>query len=158
MIVEPGETVTYRPLRAGDEGAACDLILSVFDEYVAPEYSEEGVREFYRYVNPDALASRRKSDCFNIIAEREGSMVGFIEVRERKHVSLLFVRERGRGIARELFERALGCCVEENPDLNGITVNSSTYAVPIYKRLGFLETGSKETKNGITYIPMKYTI
>ncbi|MCB0176341.1 MAG: GNAT family N-acetyltransferase [Anaerolineae bacterium] len=36
-----------------------------------------------------------------------------------------------------------------------ISVNSSSYAVEVYERLGVEPCGPKETKHGISYIPMK---
>ncbi len=37
------------------------------------------------------------------------------------------------------------------------TVNSSPYAVEIYRRLGFAPTDHEQITNGIRYTPMKYT-
>ena len=60
-----------------------------------------------------------------------------------------------RLIAKELFIKALKKCNEIKPDLKEINVNSSPYAVDIYKRLGFRAVGEQTTQNGITYIPMR---
>ncbi|KAH3744379.1 hypothetical protein Pelo_14213 [Pelomyxa schiedti] len=35
-----------------------------------------------------------------------------------------------------------------------VTVNSSTYAVGVYSRFGFVPTGPEQTKNGLTFTPM----
>ena len=39
-----------------------------------------------------------------------------------------------------------------------ISVDSSTYAVKIYQKLGFKQKGEKQVKNGLIYIPMEYVI
>lgn len=44
---------------------------------------------------------------------------------------------------------------ESNPAIKGLTVNSSPYAVEIYKRLGFVSTDVMQEKDGIIFIPMK---
>lgn len=50
-----------------------------------------------------------------------------------------------------LFETAKAEC--KRPE---ITVNSSPYAVKIYKHLGFVPTAEEQTVNGIRFTPMKY--
>jgi predicted GNAT family N-acyltransferase len=37
------------------------------------------------------------------------------------------------------------------------TVNSSRFAVGMYRKFGFVETGPPETKEGVTAVPMKLT-
>ncbi|MBU9737013.1 GNAT family N-acetyltransferase [Diplocloster agilis] len=37
-------------------------------------------------------------------------------------------------------------------------LNSSPYAVPIYKKLGFRNTDTEQLMNGIRYTPMKINI
>jgi len=36
-----------------------------------------------------------------------------------------------------------------------MTVNSSPYAVPIYHKLGFKDTGSEQVVNGLRFTPME---
>ena len=86
--------------------------------------------------------------------------MGVMAMRDFCHVSLFFVDKayHRRGIAKELFSRAVEQSIQENSDFIEITVNSSPYAVEIYKKLGFVDTGGKTTKNGITFIPMKMNI
>ncbi len=42
-----------------------------------------------------------------------------------------------------------------NNENSYITVNSSRYAVPIYKNFGFEATSEEEQKDGIIFTPMK---
>ena len=37
-----------------------------------------------------------------------------------------------------------------------ITVNSSPYAVPVYRKLGFVETDTEQLADGMRYTPMKF--
>lgn len=152
------EVIKYRVLETGEENEVCDLISEVFNKFVAPGYSEEGIKEFYRYANSEALAARQGNNNFCLVAEMEGRIVGMVEMRNCNHVSLLFVKERGRGIAKELFNRALEKCITETSECLQVTVNSSPYAVSIYERIGFRVVGEEKTENGITYIPMKYFV
>lgn len=157
MVITP---VTYRPMQPGEEGAVVALVARVYGAYVAPQYSEEGNEEFYRYLQADRLAERALSSHSTLVAVVNGEIVGAIEVRQCDHVSLLFVdgRFQGRGISRELLRRALTPCREERPEVDEITVNSSPNAVAVYERLGFRPVGEERTVNGIRFTPMALSL
>jgi hypothetical protein len=38
----------------------CNLVMCVFNEFIAPSYSQEGVNEFLKYAQPDALLGSLK--------------------------------------------------------------------------------------------------
>ena len=149
-------TFTYRPLDTNDIPEVSELIARVFDKFVAPECSSEGIREFHRYIQPGALRKRFRSNHFGVIAIEQDTIVGAIEMRGHHHISLLFVAPefQHRGIARELLHQALLICSDSEPSLLEISVNSSSYAVPIYERLGFCKAGDRQVKNGICFNPM----
>jgi ribosomal protein S18 acetylase RimI-like enzyme len=79
-----------------------------------------------------------------------------IEARGNDHVSLLFVDPEfhNRGIAKELLRQTVEHCRAAQPGLSGIGVNSSSYAVAIYEKLGFRRAGERQVRNGIGFIPM----
>jgi len=56
-----------------------------------------------------------------------------------------------KGIGRKLFEYAL-----EKSTGNKITVNSSPYAVEVYKKLGFVPNSGEQVVDGIRFTPMTY--
>ncbi|MDP4183028.1 MAG: GNAT family N-acetyltransferase [Bacillota bacterium] len=150
-----------RYISSDDIEKISELVWVVFSEFVAPGYSEEGVGTFKSFVQPEELKKSIDNGRFFILAcfEEEKPM-GTIAMRDNCHVSLLFVDKEyhGRGIARKLYEEAVRKCKEENPGLDEVTVNSSPYAVEIYKRLGFEITGEQATQNGITFAPMRMRI
>ena len=90
----------------------------------------------------------------------DDTIVGMIAVRDFIHISLLFVDKHyhKQGIAKHLFNDTIDYCKLHNPSLKNITVNSSPYAVEVYHRLGFVDTSSAQTVDGITYTPMKIVI
>lgn len=149
--------ITHRLMEHGDEAAICELIVEVFNEFEAPEYPQEGVDEFLRYIKPNLLHKRAESDHFTLVAFAGEVIVGMIEIRELRHVSLMFVRKtyHRQGIAKNLFQMALERCLQFNPDLAEMTVNSAPYAVPIYERFGFVAQSEEMVSNGIRFIPMK---
>jgi len=149
-------TLIVRPLAAGEEAAACRLVREVFDEFESPEYSEQGIREFFSYADPAAMRRRREEDHFVLVGEIDGEIAGVIEIRHHEHIALLFVKKvyHGRGIARRLFETVRSICLESNPELETMTVNSSPFAVRIYRRMGFIPLSEEQESNGIRYVPM----
>ena len=76
-----GRKITYREIRKGEEEKACLLVMDCFREFVAPGYSEEGVTEFSKYVNPKFTQQRLTRNHFIILALDTDLPVGFIEVR-----------------------------------------------------------------------------
>jgi GNAT superfamily N-acetyltransferase len=154
----PSSDIEYRFMRPGEEPAACALVKTVFDQFVAADLGPEGIAEFLRFANPQAMAARSGPEQVLVVALHDGQLVGVLEVRSGSHLALLFVSLTGRGIARELLHRAVAECRARQPNLAAITVNSSLYAQPIYRRLGFLDTGPERTINGIVHVPMALTL
>lgn len=148
------EDIIFRPIRGGEEKAVCELVSRIFDEFVAPDYSRAGIREFYRYANPESMERRIRYDSSVYVAESEGDIAGMIEMRGLDHVALLFVGLRERGIARNLLSMALSASLERDPGIKTVTVNSSLYARQAYERLGFEADGPSRKMNGIIYVPM----
>lgn len=148
---------TIRQMKSTEEERVCDLIQRVFNEFVAPHYSQEGVQEFLRYIDPVLLAERIQSNHFILLAELGEELAGMIEVRHWNHISLLFVDDRfhRRGIARELIRKALDISKSGCSELSEVTVNSSPNAVEAYEKLGFHVQGSERTEHGIPFVPMK---
>ena len=155
-----GNVVAYRALAEADAPAVSRLIIDSFTEFIAPEYSEEGRAEFIRYVQPEALVDRSRSNHLLLVARAANTVVGVIELRNNDHVSLLFVDRafQQHGIARTLLRRALSAARPAIPDLERVTVNSSRFGVPIYERLGFCQTGPGRSVNGIVFIPMAHQL
>jgi GNAT superfamily N-acetyltransferase len=154
----PPSDIEYRFMRPGEETAACALVKSVFDQHVASDLGPEGIAEFFRFANPQAMAARSDPEQVLLVALHDGQIVGVLEVRSRSHLALLFVSLKRRGIARGLLRMAISECRARQPRLSALTVNSSLYAQPIYERLGFIATAPARTINGIVHVPMALTL
>jgi ribosomal protein S18 acetylase RimI-like enzyme len=150
------ETLTYRLMHPTDILNVSELIARVYNEFVASEHSSEGIKEFYRYIQPSEFLARQENNHFALISVIQNNIVGIIEVRDYNHISLLFVAPeyQRRGIAKALFHKALQICQTNEPRLFRISVNASLYAVPIYEKLGFRGIGEKQVINGISFVPM----
>jgi len=129
--------------------AAIELVWQVFSEFEAPDYLPEGVETFRDFItNSEEINNLKIYGAFI-----EGNLAGIIAVRGGAHICLFFVKKEyhRQGIGRSLFEAAL---------LDGaadkITVNSSPYAVEVYRRLGFVDANTEQVLNGIRFTPMVF--
>jgi GNAT superfamily N-acetyltransferase len=134
---------------------AFDLVKRVFDQFVAPDFSQEGVREFFSLVTPEFLTSLPASGGFALGALEGNTLVGMIAVRNMNHIALFFVERayQKKGIGRKLFLEAARMVRAQGAD--SIDVHSSPFAVPCYKALGFSATSSELVEKGIRYTPMR---
>jgi GNAT superfamily N-acetyltransferase len=146
--------VQFRDMVAGEEQAVLALVMRGFDELVRPDFSDEGVAEFTRAARSFVVELPVGHSI--TVAERDGRLVGMIDLRDSSHVSLFFVEsvDRRRGVGQALLQSALGRCRPAGSSPSQVTVNSSPWAVPVYERLGFQATGQEREINGIRFVPM----
>lgn len=143
------ETRFARPILPDEIPEAINLIWEVFLKFEAPVYSEEGIRTFRASLDdPVRTASLKWYGAFE-----NGHLVGTLCMRAPQHIGDFIVKEayQGKGHGRRLFER-----MQRDYENKEFTVNSSTYAVPIYHKLGFYDTDKEQTVDGLRFTPMKY--
>ena len=149
-------------IEKSDLQEALELVNKVFSEVVAVEYSEKGQNTFRDYLDhkydetaADLISRHKKMWGYYF----DNEIAGVISTRDVSHISLLFVDKKyhRKGIAKSLFSEVL-TELKQNPDVTKITVNSSPYAVEVYKKLGFNQTGEKQERDGIIFVPMEYII
>jgi GNAT superfamily N-acetyltransferase len=145
-----------RHINPGEEVEVSNLVARSFNEFIAPDFPDEGIEEFFGYSNPRALVKRSEGNHFVLVAEAEGSIAGMIEIRERKHISMLFVDKafHRRGIAKGLLIAALDRIETGSRPPRKVTVHSSRFAVPFYESLGFVRTEEEKIIHGVIHIPM----
>lgn len=139
-----------RKLEAYEIKEAISLVWKTFLEYEKPDCTEEGVQTFYNCITtPSYIAMLVFYGAFE-----ENELLGIIATRNGgKHIAMFFVADayHRQGIGRKLFEEVLKDCTADR-----ITVSSSPYAVPVYHKLGFVDTGLERITDGMRYTPMGY--
>ncbi|HWP50209.1 MAG TPA: GNAT family N-acetyltransferase [Clostridia bacterium] len=139
-----------KKLSAEEYPRALSLVWSVFLQYEAPDYPTQELKTF-----KSSITDVEYLDALKMWgAYSAGRLVGVIALRNGGgHIALFFVdgTYHRRGIGRALFETALA-----NSAGDIITVNSSPYAIEIYRRLGFMPNGPEQNTQGIRYTPMIY--
>ena len=151
----------FEYMKPGEEEKVANFVWSVFKEFEAPSYKQEGINAFKNFILPETIKTQCETgEIFILCCKDMDEIVGVISMREFRHVSLLFVKKdyQKRGIAHKLFELSLEKCYTADPDLKIITVNSSQYAVRVYEKMGFEATDSEQEKDGIIFTPMKLNV
>lgn len=147
-----------RKLRVDELEEALALVWEVFAEFEAPGYSDEGVEEFWKFIDLEYMTMKvGEGRMFFWGAFEDDYLVGVCAFRGLDHISLMFVdpQYHRRGIATALVKKAVADCKELDPELDHVTVNSSPYAVPFYEALGFEKISEIREENGIKFVPMK---
>lgn len=150
----------FSVMQRGQENIVIEVVRDVFNEFVAPGYTQEGIDEFYNYANIVKLTERSKRDHFTILAQDNDDILGIIEIRNPNHVSMFFVQKnfQNKGVGKALFKEAMKQIAKRNQNIEELTVNSSLNAVPAYERLGFVVQGGEQCLNGIKFVPMKLSL
>ena len=140
--------IDIRKLSVNEREEALTLVLSVFMQYEAPDYTEQGSQSF--------MKSLKNKDFTNALefygATHNQELIGVIATRNNgNHIALLFVKEEyhKQGIGRKLFQTVLDLSTE-----NKMTVNSSPYAIGFYRKVGFLPDRDEQVIDGIRFTPM----
>jgi Acetyltransferase (GNAT) family. len=142
--------MTIKKLNRNEIEMALPLVWKVFCGYEAANYTDAGKKMFYQAIHSDSYLDMLTA----YGAYSEDELVGVIATRNNgEHIALFFVDGKchRQGIGRQLFDTVL-----ESSDSSRITVNSSEYAVEVYKRLGFHETDGLKVKDGIRFVPMVF--
>lgn len=137
-----------RSVKDNEMKEALDLVWKVFLEFEAPDYTEEGIKEFKRSIDDNNWVNAREF----YGAFENGKIYGVIATKDKTHIALFFVDGtlHGRGIGRKLYNY-----VEKLNDSKYFTVNSSPYAHEVYEHLDFKDTDTEQCINGLRFYPMK---
>lgn|SRR5690554_2998010 len=139
---------------------AFTLIWNTFSEFVAPDYSPEGINTFRR----EFIESKEFKERFNsgkqimYGAYSEEKLLGVISVSDKGNISCIFVDKEyhRRGIASMLFRHIVSILKEKR--IETIALKASSYALPFYHAIGFKDLDKQQDYNGILYTPMELKI
>lgn len=151
------KNILVRPVTMGEWETAMGLAWKTFLKFEGMDYEQEGIDNFQDFITDQMLQRMFLLGEYILYgAYFRGQMVGIISLRNREHISLLFVDEEFHrmGIGRKLIYEVR----KLERDMGGyrLTVNSSPYAVGFYHKIGFVDTEAEQTKDGIRYTPMSW--
>ena len=139
---------------------AMGLAWKTFLEFEGDVYSPEGIRNFEDFITDSELKRRFLKGSYQVMAAYDGpKLVGIISLRNKSHISLLFVDRNyhKRGIGRALV-LAMADYARAEMGQKKLTVNASPYGVGFYHRLGFFDLGPEKQQDGIIITPMMLVV
>lgn len=140
-----------RLAQLGDLHEIRDLLLSLSHFYLLDE-SAQLPNWFLNTISVEALLQRLKDNAFqHYIYLFDNKIAGYLALKDGNYLYHLFVSEQyqGKGIAKTLWHHAIA----QSPS-DCYTLRSSLFAIPVYKRFGFVEDGERGEKDGIGFQPM----
>ncbi|MFH0256948.1 GNAT family N-acetyltransferase [Vibrio rumoiensis] len=141
-----------RKMEEKDLESVSATCMASFQQSVAGTLSEEGVSTFSKIAATNAFLERMKGDNLVLVAEIDGKVEGVIELKEGRHVAMLFISPecQKKGIGKALLSSALNYAKVET-----ITVSASLSSVPAYEKYGFKCKGEADESAGLVYQPME---
>jgi len=141
--------IEIKQLLNNEKDEALLFAKKVYIECKDESYSEQGIETFCNFVD-----NKEITKSFKVYGAFEDNVLkGIIATdRRKRHISLFFVDKvsQGKGIGKKL----MSIVIDDNEN-SFITVNSSRYAVPIYKKIGFIKTEEEKEQDGLKFTPMK---
>uniref|UniRef100_UPI004056B27A GNAT family N-acetyltransferase n=1 Tax=Acetatifactor sp. TaxID=1872090 RepID=UPI004056B27A len=136
---------------------AMKMIWKTFMKFEADDYTEEGIQNFFDFISDDGLYKAfLRGDYQLMVALDKERIVGAGSVRNRNHLSLLFVDEEyhRRGIGAAIMTNLCEYLEKEEGE-KYMSLNAAPYAVGFYRKLGFLATSPEEEYSGIRVTRME---
>ena len=126
---------------------------------LADDFEDDGLDFFLRSVEAQSIREYMEQGFRYLVAEYNDVIVGVIAIKDFSHMFHLFVDKdyHQRGIAKMLWQDMRSYSFEKG-NRGFFTLNSTTYALPIYQRWGFEITSEAKRAYGIRYTPMKLII
>ena len=141
--------IEVKQLLNNEKDEALLFTKKVYIECKDDSYSEQGIETFCNFVD-----NKKITKSFKVYGAFEDNVLkGLIATdRRKRHINLFFVDKvsQGKGIGKKL----MSIVIDDNEN-SFITVNSSRYAVPIYKKIGFIKIEEEKEQDGLKFTPMK---
>ncbi len=163
------EAITIRRCSTNELDQAFSLIWTVFQQFTAPDCTEEGIGYFYnQFIQNQAFRNKFTTGdqimygAFDRRKQAPGpdhnparKLVGVLSISKGNHISCVFVdgEYHRQGIATALFREAVFRKKESGG--SRIQLNASPCGVPFYHAIGFTDTGKETEHHGIRYTPME---
>ncbi|MGN0402424.1 MAG: GNAT family N-acetyltransferase [Acetatifactor sp.] len=136
---------------------AMKMIWRTFLKFEGNDYTREGIRNFFKFItDEDLFQAFLKGEYLMLVALDRGRVIGAGSIRNKNHLSLLFVDEEyhRRGVGREIMTRLCRYLKEEAGE-RYMTLKAAPYAVNFYKKLGFMAVRPEEEYSGIRVTSME---
>ncbi len=140
---------------AADAEAISALIHLLSHHFLARPDGQE-TTAFFAATNAASMAKHIEDPArLYLLAKSSDTLLGFISLKDRTRISQFFVHpeHQRQGIGSALWQAALSASLaSQGADL---TVDSSQYALNVYRHFGFVADGPITQAGGVVYTPMR---
>ena len=147
--------MTIRAATIKDIPAIISLVESL-SHYYLNDKTQPLPNWFAQSLTKEQFQHRIENDAFsNYVYQIDKTIAGYISLENNSHLYHLFVSEdfHCQGIASMLWQHLIRSHKSQE-----YWVRSSLFAVPIYKKFGFVESALPQEKDGISYQPMHWQL
>lgn len=152
-----GRQYIIRWARESEWSSAMKMVWKTFLKFEGDDYTQEGIKHFFDFITDDDLYIAFLKGRYRMMVAVDGEkVVGAGSIRNRNHLSLLFVDEdyQHMGIGSAILA---GLCDHLKREVKEryISVNAAPYAVNFYRKQGFEAVKPEEERSGIRVTPME---
>jgi GNAT superfamily N-acetyltransferase len=134
-----------------------EIVLAASEELREIDFNEEGWNRFVSSNTPIEFEIKLSKPGFSIFCYVESNcIIGFLSLKDNEKIDQLFVvpDARNRRVASSLWQHAKKNAVE-NGASGMFWVRSSSVAVPVYQKFGFICEGDRQSFGGINFQLMR---
>ncbi len=136
---------------------AMTMIWRTFLKFEGQDYTEEGIQNFFEFITDDTIYRSFLLGTYQMLVALDGGkIIGAASIRNRTHLSLLFVDEdyHRQGVGSSLMNQLCQYLKEEEGE-NYLSLKAAPVAVEFYKKLGFAFVSPEEELSGIRVTSME---
>ncbi len=136
---------------------AMTMIWRTFLKFEGQDYTEEGIQNFFEFITDDTIYRSFLLGTYQMLVALDGGkIIGAASIRNRTHLSLLFVDEdyHRQGVGSSLMNQLCQYLKEEEGE-NYMSLKAAPVAVEFYKKLGFRIVSPEEEISGIRVTSME---
>lgn len=151
-----GMPYEIRWARESEWAPAMKMIWRTFLQYDGKDYTQEGIRSFFEFITDDDLyMAFLRGEYQMMVALENGRIIGAGSLRNRNHLSLLFVDGdyHHMGVGSTILIR-LCDYLEREMGERYMSLRAAPYAVDFYRKLGFRTIRPEEEYSGIRVTAM----
>lgn len=153
------DSITIRKATTSDSQRISELISRNAQSLLQDDFENDGLEFFLNTVNHRAIKDYMEQGFSYLVAQSDKKIVGVIAMKDYSHMFHLFVDKafHKKGIAKSLWKEIFDHSLK-NGNSGVFTLNSTSYALPVYQRWGFSTTDEQQSRHGIRYTPMKFVV
>lgn len=139
-----------RHATTADASGISSLVCAGFAQHIAQDWELQAQRHFLEENQPEKLSSKIADASVCLVCEQGAELVGVIFLPRPTLVQLFFVApgHLRKGIGRQLWSAVRAELEQRHPDVRTVELNSSPYAVTVYKALGFFPISNPYRRKG----------